>query len=100
MPSNQSSRNLGNFYQGLANCIFVASIIGAIGFGVQSCEHKSYKPVYETSSGGAKPWNPKNTAAAVTEVGAGFAGGTAGGAATLCLMVAGASGCASLFMKR
>lgn len=83
MPSNQTHRNRMNFYQGIATLALAGSLAGFIGFGLQAFEHKSYKPPYQTPPSGQQGWGPQNTATAIKDVGASFAGGTAGAAASV-----------------
>lgn len=100
MPSNQSHRNRMKLYQGIAAFALAGSLAGFIGFGLQAFEHKSYKPSYQTSSSGQQEWGSQNTATAIKDVGASFAGGTAGAAASVFGVFAASSVVALLFMGK
>jgi hypothetical protein len=100
MPSNQSHRNRMKLYQGIAAFVLAGSLAGLVGSGFQAYQHKSYKPSYQTSSSGQQEWGSQNTATAIKDVGASFAGGTAGAAASLFGVLAASSGVALLFMRQ
>jgi hypothetical protein len=99
MPSNQTRRTRMNFYQGIATLVFVGSLAGLVGSGFQAYQHNSYKPSYQTSSSGQQKWGSQNTATAIKDVGASFAGATAGAAASVFAVFAALSAAGIVCMR-